>query len=304
MARNFAHQVALAVQSQHIGFGALEQEFEKIRESLKKERLTKNAFQNFRDASRILLTPQPYIMGSLLTNTKGTRDTEKTLGLNTMFVSFTGHTSPDMSSISEATNEEFSPSSRMFAITPTKAIHLTKQFPISFLDGHIDERLHERAGINLNYSDASVLESLQLTLAFLYVLGPELKGRNIDMLPLLVPHRDGLLLGYIETCSEFLFLAHGSYVSRCGDSFQEVSGIMGMAHDWKAKARVYLKTYIGSNEVAKAQEAVIQKWTEITEKHIATISQISDTYIDYSGESHVDEQGWKDFKSDILQLYK
>ncbi|MGH1398654.1 MAG: hypothetical protein ACRBCT_05505 [Alphaproteobacteria bacterium] len=298
-----------AIIRQHLYLSRLEGTCDAITERLKnnetgKDNVSKEEFRIFRQAAQELCAPQNFVLGSLFKNIAGTSKTPKTHIFNIIAMSFTGAMSADISGKNEITGKDFSPFSVIYGMTPTEIFRLAKPFPISFQNEHIDERLQERAGIPLNFSDSSVLESLQLAIAFLYVMGPELGKKNIPMLPLLVPHRDGLLLGHIETSPESIFCAHGSHASRNQSDFQEVNGTRGAGNDWKAKARVYFKTYIGSNEVKGAQNNVTQQWKAIIKRHTATINQISDAYTDYNGGVEVDEQGWIDFMEKILVLYR
>lgn len=300
----------LAIVGQHLYRGKLNDACDKVTECLRdnrngKNKISKAEFAMFANAAKPLCAPQPFVLGSLFENIAGTsKNPNRISGFNMVAMSLTGAMSPDISGQQEVNGSEFSPYAMLYAISRTEVFRHTKPFPISFLNEHIDERLQKRAGITLDFSDTSILESLQLSLAFLYVMGPELSKNNIPMLPLLVPHRNGLLLGHIETSPEGIFLPFGARASRNGDEFKEYSGIMSAGSDWKAKARVYFKTFIGENEVAGDQERVIERWQQIIGKHQRTINEISDAYTNYEDTIQVNEQGWKDFMSEILELYR
>ena len=302
--RNFGAQVLQAFKDEDTQRVGIERAFNRVKMALKERKVGKREFSLFRAEAQKLLSPRPFVVASAFKNTAGTSKTERMSAFGVTAMSLTNNITPTMSGLEEMSTEELSPYHLLYGVTPSRVIRLTKEVPISFLDEHIHERLRERANVDLDYSDGSVSDSISLAMAFLYVLAPELEGKDIDMLPILIPHRDGLLLGHIETCPEMMFCPFGSVAEKVKGQFNEGAGLIDALHDWHAKGRIYFRTYIGKNEVKNEQEKVIARWQFLADEHGDTIHNVGEQYCDYGGVVEVDDDGWKALKADLLELYR
>lgn len=304
MNRNIGERILAASESNENQRSDIERVFGRLQLALKERKIGKAEFKAFSDAANQFTGPRPLILESVLKSVPGTSKRQKHLGLNVIFMGLTLDITPQMTSEAEINTSELSPYSLLYVVTPFQAARVQKQFPISFSDDHIHERLNQRAGADLDYSDPELLGSLQLSNAVIYGLADHLSAKGTKMAPIAVPHRDGLLLGHIELSAPQMFMANGQSASKLKGQFASSSGFIGDdAADWLPEARIYFKTFVGSNELFDTQKALYGGWEKLWDKHHQTITALTSSYIDYSGEVQIPSRDLEAFKADCLALY-